>query len=63
MERRLRFAQVQEAEERRVAILCRLHSLHLAGSDQWWRLAATIVQAFKALKRCVRERDWQVARL
>ncbi len=61
VERRLRFAQDQEAEERFVAILCRLHSLRLAGPDHWWRLGATITQAFKDLEHCVRERDWQMA--
>ena len=48
-ERRMRFAADQEAEERFVAFLCRMHSLHLAGPDQWWRLGATIVQAYKAM--------------
>ncbi len=49
-----------------MAIWCRLHSLHslhLAGPDQWWRLGATIVQASKGTEHCVRERDWQMALL
>ncbi len=44
-----------------MAILRRLHSLRLAVPDQWWRLGATIAQAFKAMEHCVRERDWQMA--
>ena len=42
-------------------LLCRLHSLHLAGPEQWWRIGATIVQAFKAMEYYVRERDWAMA--
>jgi hypothetical protein len=61
VERRLRFAADQEAEQRFVAILCRMHSLHLAGPDQWWRLGATIAQSFKALEHYTVERDWQMA--
>jgi hypothetical protein len=61
VERRLRFAADQEAEQKFVAILCRLHALHLAGPDQWWRLGATIAQSFKALEHVVAERDWQMA--
>ena len=61
VERRLRFAQDQEAEERFIAILCRLHTLHLAGPENWWRVGATIAQAFKSLEHYTRERDWQLA--
>jgi hypothetical protein len=61
VERRLLFAPDQEAEEKFVTILCRLHTLHLAGPDQWWRIGATIAQAFKALEHVIRERDWQLA--
>jgi hypothetical protein len=61
VERRLRFAADQEAEQRFVAILCRMHALHLAGPDQWWRLGATIAQSFKALEHYTVERDWQMA--
>ncbi len=50
VERRLRFAQDQEVEERFVATLslCRLRSLRLGGTGQWWRM-----------ERCLHERDWQ----
>ncbi len=61
VEHRMRFAKDQEAEEKFVASLRRLHMLHLAGPDQRWRVGATTAQAFKAMEHRVRERDWQLA--
>ena len=61
VERRVRFAADRETEERMMAILCRLHALHLAGPDNWFRVGDTIAQAFKSLEHYIRERDWQLA--
>jgi hypothetical protein len=61
VERRVRFAQDQETEERMMMIICRLHALFLGGPENWHRIGATIAQSFKSLEHYVRERDWQVA--
>jgi hypothetical protein len=61
VERRVRFGQDQETEERMMMIICRLHALFLGGPENWHRIGATIAQSFKSLEHYVRERDWQVA--
>ena len=58
VERRVRFAQDQETEERMTMIICRLHALFLGGPDNWHRIGATIAQSFKSLEHYVRDRDW-----
>ena len=42
-------------------ILCKMHALILGGPDNWRKLAALVVQSFKAMEHFTVERDWQLA--
>ncbi|MBM4022199.1 MAG: hypothetical protein FJ284_08150 [Planctomycetes bacterium] len=61
MEQRVHFAPDQEWQQRMMTVLCRMHALHLGGVENFHRLGACVVQAFKMLEHVVRERDWQLA--
>ena len=61
IEKRMRFTNDQEDEQRFSYLLARMHALAMRGPDSHAELCALIAQSFKAVEQKTRDRQWGLA--